>query len=343
MTRRAVLICPGRGTYNKEELGYIARHHGYDTELFQAIETIRQANDQPSLASLDGAETFNLKTYSSGDVASPLIASCGLLDAQALQNDIDVVAVTGNSMGWYTALGLGGAVDMLDAYRIVDGMGGVMQRHMSGGQVVVSTVHADWRPDPTHQALLLQIIDDLNTEAGLELYLSIDLGGMLVVAGNDAGLHAFEMAVPERNGFKTLRLPNHAGFHSPMQNASAADGRRLFQADMFRAPTTPMIDGRGVIWWPHSSAPNAMHNYTFGAQVVTPYDFTAAIRTAAREFAPDLFIIVGPGTTLGGAVAQSLIECGWGGLTCKEDFQAMQAKAPRLITMGRADQRGIVI
>jgi len=39
--------------------------------------------------------------------------------------------------------------------------------------------------------------------------------------------------------------------------------------------------------------------------VVEPYDFTAAIRSAAREFAPDYFIVPGPGTTLGGAVAQA--------------------------------------
>jgi [acyl-carrier-protein] S-malonyltransferase len=62
--------------------------------------------------------------------------------------------------------------------------------------------------------------------------------------------------------------------------------------------------------------------------VTRTYDFTAAIRTAAREFAPDLFIVTGPGTTLGGAVAQSLILAGWQGMGGKADFQRLQAETP---------------
>jgi hypothetical protein len=80
-----------------------------------------------------------------------------------------------------------------------------------------------------------------------------------------------------------------------------------------------------------------------GHQVTEPYDFTHAIRTAAREFAPDLFIVTGPGTTLGGAVAQSLILSDWQGMASKADFQTRQAADPLLVSMGMADQRGLVV
>jgi len=76
--------------------------------------------------------------------------------------------------------------------------------------------------------------------------------------------------------------------------------------------------------------------------VVEPYDFTAAIRSAAREFAPDYFIVPGPGTTLGGAVAQSLIRANWRGMAAKADFQRMQAEDPFLISMALPDQRPLV-
>ena len=69
------------------------------------------------------------------------------------------------------------------------------------------------------------------------------------------------------------------------------------------------------------------------------YDFTRAVTVAGREFAPDLFIVTGPGTTLGGAVAQSLIAADWRGMKTKTDFQARQAETPLLISMGRDDQR----
>ena len=71
-------------------------------------------------------------------------------------------------------------------------------------------------------------------------------------------------------------------------------------------------------------------------------DFTRAIEVAAREFAPDLFIITGPGTTLGGAVAQSLILADWKGMDSKDAFKARQADSPLLISMGMDEQRGSV-
>ena len=80
-----------------------------------------------------------------------------------------------------------------------------------------------------------------------------------------------------------------------------------------------------------------------GHQVTETYDFTRAIQTAAREFAPDLFIVTGPGGTLGGAVAQSLTLANWQGMDSKAAFQSAQASDPFLISMGRDDQRELVV
>ena len=67
-----------------------------------------------------------------------------------------------------------------------------------------------------------------------------------------------------------------------------------------------------------------------------------AITVAAREFAPDLFIVTGPGTTLGGAVAQSLVLANWRGIGSKQDFTKHQNATPLLAGMGHADQRAWV-
>src|SRR3989338_8935167 len=101
--------------------------------------------------------------------------------------------------------------------------------------------------------------------------------------------------------------------------------------------------GRGEVGGRKATDPAALWDYTLGHQVVEPYDFTRAIRTAAREFAPDMFIVTGPGTTLGGAVAQSLILSDWQGMGSKADFQQRQAASPLLVSMGMADQRGLVV
>jgi len=64
-------------------------------------------------------------------------------------------------------------------------------------------------------------------------------------------------------------------------------------------------------------------------------DFTAAIRTAAREFMPDVFIVLGPGTTLGGATAQALIQANWRGWRSKFDFQQEAQTQPRFLLQAK--------
>jgi len=340
MTRRAVLILPGRGTYNKAELGYLARHHGARADLIAGFDAARAEAGQEPVSALDAASKFNLSKYTRGDVASALIAACALADVAALAKDIEVVAVTGNSMGWYLALAAGGAVAMPDGFRIVNTMGRLMQEHMIGGQLVYPWIGGEWRADATRKAALLETVGRIDAAPGQVLRLSIDLGGMLVLAGDDAGLAAFERAVPQIDGRFPMRLPGHAAFHTALQDPVAALGRSALDDVAFGQPKVPMIDGRGAIWWPGATDAGALRAYTLGHQVTEPYDFTAAIRMAAREFAPDLFVVTGPGGTLGGAVAQSLVACGWHGMASKADFERLQAETPLLIAMGRADQRG---
>jgi acyl transferase domain-containing protein len=122
----------------------------------------------------------------------------------------------------------------------------------------------------------------------------------------------------------------------------AEAGRAALARDLFGQPSLPMIDGRGAIWWPGATDLGALYDYTLGAQVTQTYDFARAIRHAAREFAPDMFIIPGPGTTLGGSVAQTLIACDWQGLADKDTFQERQDETPLLVSMGLDEQRGIV-
>ena len=103
-----------------------------------------------------------------------------------------------------------------------------------------------------------------------------------------------------------------------------------------------MIDGRGHIWRPHASPPEAVRRYTFATQILETYDFTRAIQVAVKEYAPDRIVLLGPGDTLGGAIAQALIAIRWRGLTSKADFQQRQASdEPLLISMGRDDQRAL--
>ena len=338
--KTAVVICPGRGTYGKAELGTLARHFK-NRALLADFDARRSASGQETLTALDGAATYSVAKHTRGDNASALIYAATIADFAALQ-DIEILAVTGNSMGWYSALACAGALSAQNGFEVVNTMGSLMQQHLIGGQLIHPFMDDTWQDNPTQKTALLALMTEINTRPDHILALSIDLGGMLVLAGNDAGLTAFEAAVPQAQARFPMRLANHAAFHTALQAPIAAIGRAQLSVNLFAQPKHPLIDGRGAIWWPHATDTAALWAYTLGHQVTEPYDFTHAITVAAREFAPDLFIITGPGTTLGGATAQSLIIANWQGMASKSDFQTAQQLAPFLISMGMDDQRRLV-
>jgi [acyl-carrier-protein] S-malonyltransferase len=333
----ALVICPGRGTYGKAELGYLKRFHANRTELIGAADRLRAERGQPTISELDGAERYSPGLHTRGDIASPLIFTASYADFLAIDGSrYEIAAVTGNSMGWYTALACAGAVDAEHGFRIVDAMGENSQAGEPGGQVLLTLVDDDWRIVPgLRDAVLAKA-----AETGVQV--SIDLGGMLVFAGTESGLDALVAQAPPMPGREPLRLVNHGPFHSPLMQASSDRAIAQLPTGWFGAPAVPMIDGRGHIWRPFASNRDALHDYTFATQILEPSDFTRAVQVAVREDAPDRIILLGPGDTLGGAIAQALIAIEWCGLRAKADFQEMQATEPFLLAMGREEQRALV-
>jgi malonyl CoA-acyl carrier protein transacylase len=337
MTReRIVVVCPGRGTYNAPELGYLARHHG-GSEWLARFDALRVAGGKQALTALDGAAKFDPRLHLRGDVAAPLIHACAYLDFLALDRTrFEVVAVTGNSMGWYTALACAGAVSGEHGFAIADAMGVNSQGHEPGGQAVLVLAGEDWTVDPA----LERAVQAAMARHGV--LPSINLGGMLVVAGAQSALDALEADLPPL-ARAPLRLAGHGPFHTPLMQQSADAAQAQLPVDWFTRPQVPLIDGRGKVWRRFETAPAALWGYTFGHQILQPYDFTAAIRVALREFAPDRVVLLGPGETLGGAIAQVIIATKWLDISSRNDFTARQGEDPYLIGMGRPMQREIVI
>ena len=329
MKKTAVIVAPGRGTYNKPQLGYLGRHAGHP--LLADFDAYRVGQGQEPITALDGADRFVASEHTSGEHASALIYSAAYLDFLSVRDEFDVIGVTGNSMGWYIALACAGAVSPLDGMQIVNTMGTLMQRNLIGGQLIYPFVDDTWVPVPGQRDVILAKMAAIDGRADHVLALSIELGGMLVLAGNAQGLDAFEAEMPRVQDRFPMRLQNHAAFHTTLQAPVAAEGRKHLHQSLFSQPNLPMIDGRGAIWRPGAVDPQALWTYTLDHQVVKPYDFTTAIRVAARELMPDVFIVLGPGNTLGGAVAQSLIACNWRGIRDKASFKT---QAERLMSLG---------
>ncbi|WP_371397807.1 ACP S-malonyltransferase [Fretibacter rubidus] len=336
----AVIICPGRGTYNADEIGYLSRYHSDKAAFIDMIDRVRADAGQEAISKLDAMAKFSPSTHGTGDNASLLIYACALADYFSINRDLyDIVGVTGNSMGWYLSLAVSGAISLEDGARLVNGMGRIMTEHGQGGQVVYSVVDDDWRPDRSKQK---HVDDALSMIGDVSIETSIHLGGMHVFAGGDRGIKHLLSSLP-RGGNFPFQLRGHSAFHSSKLDHIIPMAQDTFSRDLFKSPRFPMIDGQGNIWALHSTDIDALYNYTLGAQINSTYDFSRAVQNAAHEFAPDVFIVLGPGGTMGAPVAQSLIAKNWRGLSGKTDFQNRQKDAPIILSMGREENRNLVI
>ena len=339
MRKRALVVCPGRGTYNAAELGYLSSHHRARPEIIETLDAVRTSKGQASVSHLDSADKYAPSVHMTGDNASALIYACAMADFAAIDRErFDIVAVTGNSMGWYLALACAGILSLKDGAQLVNNMGRLMHQHGVGGQIVWSIVDDDWNVVPDKISFVRMLLDEAKIFSDVNVYVSIRLGGMIVFAGDEARLRWLMERLPKDDRFP-LRLMHHAAFHSPLLEHVVPLARAENDLGDFGPGQIPAIDGQGRIWSPDAFDVNAIYDYTLGAQLTDTYDFTRAVQVAAAEFSPDTIIILGPGTTLGAPTIQALIASGWRGLSGKADFQSRQNDDPFMISMGMADQR----
>lgn len=343
MKKRVVVICPGRGTYTKETLGYLRQHGAFVQDFIRDIDQRRRDLGEPTITELDSAETFQPQIHTRGEHASSLIYACSYADFMAIdRNKYDIVAVTGNSMGWYLAMAYAEALDWAGAFQVINTMGSMMKNEIIGGQVIYPICDENWRFSEQRWQAVNQAVLRVRQMDGAEVYPSIYLGGYLVLGANRTGIQGLLKELPSVENYP-FQLINHAAFHTPLLHSIAELAFRKIPLNLFKHPRLPLIDGRGVIWQPYSTDLTDLYHYTLGHQVVEPYDFTRAVTVALKEFAPDHLILLGPGSSLGGSVGQILIENDWRGIKSKQDFTTRQAEHPFVIAMGRTDQRHFAV
>lgn len=330
MKPTALVICPGRGTYQKTELGCLTPF--YQSSTLQHIDQQRQRLQLPSVSELDQAARYLPALHQQPANNAALIFATGLCQFTALADSgFDVVAVTGNSMGWYTSLSCAGVWSTDFATEVVSTMASLTAL-APGQQFIYPIINEHWQRDPERyaavQAQLAALAPDLS--------LSIQYGGYAVLAGTNAAVQQAMAALPLIDDRFPLLLSGHAAFHTSLMQQAAQTAIAKFGPDCFSPPQLPLIDGCGRIWPAKACDLQQLQHYTFDTQVQQSYHFSQALQVAVKEFAPDRLILLGPGQNLGGAVAQSLIEIGWQGLASKQDFIDLQASTTPLVVEAAA-------
>jgi len=72
MKQTAIVVAPGRGTYNRSELVYLKLHHAQQQKLFAEFDEFRRQKSQIPITELDGVARFSGAKFTKGENASPL-------------------------------------------------------------------------------------------------------------------------------------------------------------------------------------------------------------------------------------------------------------------------------
>lgn len=334
---RVVVLCPGRGSYSKDTLGYL---EGIKSNKLDTADALRQLANRPTIREMDASDKFRSSWHIAGENASLLTAGISAADFDQINANFDIVGICGNSMGWYTALGLANACDFATAAHLIETMGQYQHRNVIGGQMVYSLVNDDWTINTERVALVNQVVEDIP-----DCHWSIRLGGQAILGGTKEALNRLQEALPEvTQSGRTFPfiLPLHSAFHTPLMIDTHQQALKDLANLELKTPSIPLIDGQGHIWRPKACDRNALKDYTLGKQVTEVYDFTTMIQTVLKHIAPDHIILLGPGSNLGGAVAHILIQEKWQGIQNKTDFITRQQENPFILAMGRDDQRSLV-
>ncbi len=334
--KRCVVVCPGRGSYSKESLGSLQQ---VDSSKLDVLDAFRESLGRRTVRELDASEKFRSSWHIAGENASILTAGASAADFDQIADEYEIAAICGNSMGWYTTLGLAGALDIGEMGRLIETMGQYQQGNIIGGQLVYSLMDEHWHIDPVKQQRVNEVV-----QSTPDLYWSIKLGGQVILGGTAEALDRAIERLPRIDGPRPFpfKLPLHSAFHTPLMMGTHRQALRDLHDLQISQPTVPMIDGNGHIWRPQACSIQNLLEYTLGQQVVEVYDFSAMIQSALQHFAPDHIILLGPGSNLGGAIAQVMIDVGWQGIQNKNDFIERQQHNPFILSMGRSEQRKIV-
>ena len=329
--KRAAIFCPGRGAYTKRARKSLPEDH----PLVTRAEELRKEYGLPSLLELDQARRWESAVQLRPDNVSPLIYVMSMIDAGEAMREYDAVCVGGNSMGWYTALGVAGALSFDDGFRLVQEMALLQMEFTDGGQVLYPLIDEQWRIDPAQ----VRRVDTALASSDGEAFPSIALGGYAVLAGSEAGVEHLLEALPFVEmgpQFFPMRLAQHGPYHTSLLQGVAAKARRQLERLAFRAPRVTLVDGTGARFTPWSTDAAELMAYTLGKQIVSPFSFTACVRAALREYAPERIVLPGPGNTLGGTIGQILVMEGYRGIRSRDDFErAQEGDTPVVWSMRR--------
>lgn len=281
MTRRVAFLFPGQGS----------QYIGMGRELWEGFPLVKDlfahagevlGFDLLSLCSQGPEEELNLTVNTQPAILLHSVAAYRLLEERGVQP----VFSAGHSLGEYSALVATGALDVLDALRLVQKRGQFMQEAVMVGQGAMAAI----------LGLEQRVVEEVCTmahEEGVVQPANFNGPGQIVVSGEKSAVDRAVAYARERGAKKTVFLPVSAPFHCPLM--APAEERLSVELDRvsfqdLRFPVVTNFQAEAVIG--AEQAREALKR-----QVSAPVRWEESMHLLLRE-GIDTVVEVGPGRTL---------------------------------------------
>ena len=278
-TKAVFSIFPGQGS----------QQVGMGKELYEnsplAKELFDQANDALGFSLSDICFEGPEDKLKNTAIAQPAILTTSFISFSLVQEQLEVCAAAGHSLGEYTALVAAGALSFTDAVKLVHKRGTFMQEAVPVGAGKMSAVLGK-EVEEIEEAIA-------KVEGEVVEVANINAPGQVVVAGTAAGVEKFLEALGTA---KTVELPVSAPFHCSLMKPAADRLAEELRSITINAPKCPVyanVSATAV------TEPEAIRQSLID-QVCGRVRWVECIQNGISEQSPSIAIEFGKGNTLTG-------------------------------------------
>jgi len=198
------------------------------------------------------------------------------------------VWMAGHSLGEYTALLAAGALDFVDAVRIVHLRGSLMQEAVPAGEGKMAAVVG------LPQDKIEETLESLELDGEVAQLANLNSPDQVVISGSATGISMAARSLQDAGARRVVELKVSAPFHSKLMEPAAEKLKPLLDEVRFSPARHPVL--ANVTAEPYPDEPAAYADLLY-RQVCSPVRWADTVRNIARE-QPDAFAEVGPGKVL---------------------------------------------
>lgn len=225
------------------------------------------------------------------------------------------IAVAGHSLGEYSALVAGGALDFVTALRLVRRRGELMSQANEGTMAAVMGIDEQTLDQICHE--VSTALAHETSAAASVVIANYNAPGQLVISGDVSAVERACALAKERGAKRAFPLKVSAAFHSPLMTRAAEGMAKAIASVPIADLKVPLISN--VTAEPLTKAEDVRHELV--SQVVAPVRWVASVRRMVSQ-GISTFVEVGPNKVLNGLIKRIAPEAKVVSLNSVEDVKA---------------------